>query len=256
MDENGAPRNPEVRVFSDLQTLSQSLAESLVESIQTTVEETGRYSLILSGGSTPRMLYQLLADEYEDLIPWSDLHLFWGDERCVPPDHPDSNYGMALRMLIAPSPIPSRNVHRMPSEVRPPDTAAREYEDTLRDFFTPDREGAEPDCILLGVGEDGHTASLYPGHEVLEETTRWTRAVSDLPPEFDHSRITLTLPFINSVRRSVFLVSGRRKRDVVRTLLRGTPKQRRALPAGRVNTAEGPEWYLDRAADPSREDEA
>lgn len=245
-DDNGSPRNPQVRVFSDLQTLSQSLAESLVESIRTAVEDRGRYSLILSGGSTPRMLYQLLADEYQEVIPWSDLHLFWGDERCVPPDHSDSNYAMALRMLIAPSPIPSRNVHRMPGEIQPPEEAARKYEQTLREHF----DGVNADCILLGVGADGHTASLFPGHDVLEESTRWTRAVTDPPPDAEHARITLTLPFINRVLRSVFLAAGRGKRRVLRALLGGSPAQRRTLPAGRVQTPEGPDWYLDRDANP------
>jgi len=132
--------------------------------------ERGYFTLALAGGQTPRSLYRLLAREYRERIPWPQVHLFWGDERCVPPDDPDSNFAAAHETLISKVPLPSQNIHCIPTEIGPPEKAADVYEQVLREFF----EGTSPtfDVVLLGVGEDGHTASLFPGDPVLQERKR------------------------------------------------------------------------------------
>lgn len=259
MENDGTPDRPNLRVFEDLPALSRAVAEQLTEEIRSRAGEVGGFSLFLSGGSTPRGLYRLLAGEYGERIPWERAQLFWGDERFVPPDHPDSNYRMARELLIDSVPIPSDNVHPIPTREDTVEDAARAYERTLRDHFNPSgRAGRKdsalsPDCILLGVGSDGHTASLFPGDSALHEKQRWIRAVEGPAAATDHPRITVTLPFIRRVARGYFLVSGAGKKRVLGEIFRSRSTDSNRVPAARVETREEPLWFIDRAADPFHE---
>ncbi len=235
----------EVEVFSDLEALSRAAAERLVQLARTAVTERGRFDLVLAGGSTPRRLYELLAGEYGDNIAWHQVHLFWGDERCVPPDRPQSNFKLAQETLISRVPLPAENVHRIPAELEPPREAAAAYERLLRSHW-PQAAWPAFDLVLLGLGADGHTASLFPGDPVLEEQESWVRAVL-APPAYEiRQRITLTFLAINSARAIYFLVSGEVKVPALHAVLEQNGS---ALPASRVRPAEGePRWFLDEAA--------
>lgn len=167
----------EIIICRSIDDLAQQAAAEFVRFAQLSLREKSRFAVALSGGSTPRSFYSLLATpEFSRQISWSQVHLFWGDERCVPPDHPESNYRMARETLLAKIQIPPENVHRMAGE-KEPRIAAAEYEEELRDIFQL-APGAFPcfDLILLGLGEDGHTASLFPGSDALEETKRLVTA--------------------------------------------------------------------------------
>jgi 6-phosphogluconolactonase len=201
----------------------------------------GRFSVALSGGSTPAGVYRLLAEEpFADRIPWSDVHIFWGDERCVPPNDPGSNYRLAQEALLSRVPIPADNIHRIRGEVDP-STAARVYDAALQDFFCGPR--SRFDLVLLGLGTDGHTASLFPGSSALEETEQLAEAVVGAYEGRPAQRVTLTLPAINSAREALFLVSGAAKAGIVRAVLEGSepdlPARRVRLTAGRLT------WLLD-----------
>lgn len=220
--------------------LYRAIAEAITEKVQDTLRRQARFTLALSGGNTPRSLYHLLATDYRHRIDWYRVHLFWGDERYVPPDHPASNYRMVRETLIESLGIPSANVHAMPVEESSPERAAERYEGHLRAFF-----GATPrfDLILLGMGADGHTASLFPGTPALAERKRWV-AVGEAPTE-PRIRLTLTLPALNTAKSVYFLVTGADKAEVVRSvLLENAP-----LPAGLVKPEAGERiWWLDREA--------
>jgi 6-phosphogluconolactonase len=233
----------EVRVFADLEELSRAAAEHIV-SLSRSAKASGRFALALSGGSTPARLYSLLgAPPYRDAIDWFNLHLFWADERCVPPDHPESNFRLVRDALLSKVALPGGNIHRIIGEAGP-ERAARDYEETLRAFFGP---GLFPvfNLILLGAGEDGHTASLFPGSPALRERSRAATAVvldSQKP-----GRVSLTLPVLNHASQVLFLAAGRSKAAVVHEILEdGNPKQ---YPAGLVQPARGRvTWMIDREA--------
>ena len=178
-----------------------------------------RVSLVLSGGSTPRRLYEgLVKSTPGEAIPWQRIHLFWGDERCVPPDDTESNYRMARESLIDRIPIPPENIHRIPAEESDLDQAAETYENTLRRYFgAPEPEWPRFDLVLLGVGSDGHTASLFPGSPVLEEKKRWVAAT--YVEALKVHRLTLTLPVFNHAARVIFLVAGKEKAAVMKEAL-------------------------------------
>jgi 6-phosphogluconolactonase len=233
-----------VVVAGDPEALSQQAASQIARSVAEAVAARGRCTLALAGGNTPRRCYELLAaPPLREMIPWEGLHLFWGDERCVPPDHPDSNYRMAQEALIARAPIPPRNVHRVPTEEGSPAAVAAYYERELRNFFQLEVEDVPRfDLILLGMGPDGHTASLFPGGPALEETQRLV-----VPSSIDympHPRVTFTLPVLNAGRAAVFLVTGRDKAPALAKALAGDP----SVPAGQVHPAGELRWYVDRAA--------
>jgi 6-phosphogluconolactonase len=204
------------------------------------------FTLLLSGGSTPGAVYQRLAEPGRSArLDWSRVHLFWGDERCVPPDHADSNYAMIQRILLDRIPLPAENVHRIPGE-RGADESAETYAAELRRFFEDDPVKLPVfDLILLGLGEDGHTASLFPGTAALDETVRWAVGVEPPPPLVP--RVTVTLPVINAARQIIFLVTGGAKADILfRVLMR---KESTPLPAQRVNPNSGRiTWLVDQQA--------
>lgn len=233
-----------VQVLANAQELARAASWFVQERVLEAARSRGRVVLGLSGGSTPLPVYERLA---KLALPWARLHLFWGDERCVPPEDERSNYGNALRRLISQTPIPEANVHRIQGELEPQE-AAQQYENELRKFF-----GSEPpvmDLVLLGMGSDGHCASLFPGGPELTESQRWV--VNSQPPggtEPALTRVTLTLPVINSARVVLFLVAGPDKRPAVSSILRvfGDDSQ---LPAAMVKPKGGLAWFLDRQAAP------
>ncbi len=234
-----------VVVAADLEALSQQAAGYVAQTLAAAVAARGQATIALSGGSTPRRTHELLAaPPLRDRVPWEQVHVFWGDERCVPPDHPDSNYRMAYETLLSRVPLPPRNVHRVPTELGPAVVVAAHYERELRQHFALEVEDVPRfDLILLGMGADGHTASLFPGTLALEETRRLVvpNRVDYLP----HERVTFTFPVLNHARAVAFLVAGRDKAPMVAAALAGD----RRVPAARVQPTAGElRWYLDRAA--------
>jgi 6-phosphogluconolactonase len=204
-----------VEVYADKAELAEAAGEGFVGAASRAIEERGRFAVALAGGSTPKALYGLLADRYRDAIDWSRVHAFFGDERPVPPDHEDSNYRMAKETLLDRVQIGS--VHRMRGELAPAE-AARLYEEELRGFFDlAPGEAPRFDLILLGMGEDGHTLSLFPRTPALEVRDRL--AVENPVEKLGQTRITLTLPVVDAARAATFLVSGSGKAEAVRAVL-------------------------------------
>lgn len=231
-------------VMPDPEALAHEAAKRFTELVQEAAGSRGRFSIALSGGSTPGRFYSVLAgDPYRARIPWHQVHLFWADERCVPPGDPGSNYRLADETLISQVPIPVENVHRMRGELEP-GAAARAYERVLEDFFCGPR--ARFDLVLLGLGEDGHTASLFPDSPVMTEVERLVAPATALYQDRPVQRMTLTLPAINASRQVLFLVSGSAKAQIVRAVLEGSEGH---LPAQRIQPAAGQlTWLLDAAA--------
>jgi 6-phosphogluconolactonase len=235
---------PDVRVFPEINELSLRAAEAAVKTINDAVHANGRCSLVLSGGSTPRPLYRLLASRFREQISWAHVHMFWGDERYVPADDAHSNFRMAKEALLDHVPCPAANIHPMPTTLSAPEAAARDYEATLKSYFA----GRPPtfDLLLLGLGPEGHTASLFPGSPALEETTRWVLAVT--APADPPMRLTLTFPVLNRTANIYFLVTGSNKARALHHVLTGTADPHR-FPAAGVRIASGTLiWWVDREA--------
>lgn len=224
--------------------LADYAAGLFIEAAQTAINAHHRFSAALSGGSTPRQLYARLAQsDLVSRVNWDAVHLFWGDERCVPPDHPDSNYRMVRESLRVP--IPEENIHRIHGELAS-ELAAEEYENKLRSFFT---ETPRFDLILLGMGEDGHTASLFADSPALKESARWAVAVAhETPPPPLVPRVSLTLPVINNAQDIVFLVNGAGKASRLAEIL-NEPEKNNGLPAQAVRPNDGElHWLVDTTA--------
>ncbi|HYA02238.1 MAG TPA: 6-phosphogluconolactonase [Syntrophobacteria bacterium] len=239
---------PEVRRHSNVESLSLAAAALVVELAEVSLRTRGRFTLVLSGGTSPRMLYELLAQPpFAERMPWSRIYLFWGDERCVPPDHPHSNFGLARQALLSKVPVPAVNVYPMPGAMAPPEAAAAQYEESLRAFFQAKEARQFPvfDLLLLGLGKDGHTASLFPGDAALDEELRWTRAVRVTSASPPVPRITLTFPVINRARTVLFLVSGAGKKKVLDEILSAAGKAWLRYPAARVRPSERLLWLTD-----------
>ena len=238
---------PEITVVADAAALAEAAADAFVEAATAAVAARGRFTVALAGGSTPRTAYELLARPPRDrVVPWTQTHVFFGDERGVGPEHADSNYRMAHTALLAKVPVPSAQVYRVRGDAPDPEEAAAEYARTLADVFGT-RRGELPrfDLVLLGIGIDGHTASLFPGSPVLKEVFRTVAAVHATAAVIPQ-RFTLTLPVFNAAARVVVLASGAEKAKVIRAALadKGTslPPAMIAPPEGRLT------WLLDRAA--------
>lgn len=233
---------PDNRVFESPEALARAAAGWIYEKA---AGASGRFAICCSGGSTPRRLYELLAHpEIAMNFPLDRVHWFWGDERFVPYNHQDSNYGMIRAAFMSRVSIPADNVHPIPTVGLTPEQAASAYEKTLQDYYGSETlDAARPlfDVVLLGIGRDGHTASLFPGHPALEETRRWAVAVLDAKSE---PRITLTYPALDSSRDAVFLAVGDKKRSVVQRAVAGD----RALPASRIEPVGALHWFVDRDA--------
>jgi 6-phosphogluconolactonase len=237
-------RGPQIRVFSDYEALSLAAADLVSAVITAAAAAKGRVAVALSGGRTPRRCYTLLGETpRRERTDWKRVHLFWADERCVPADHSDSNYRLVAETLLCRVDLPEDHVHRIRGEADP-ELAAREYEEEIGRFFGP---AAFPafDLVLLGAGEDGHTASLFPGSTALREKKRLAvPAFREAPKQ---SRVTLTLPALNHAAHILFLASGRSKAGVVHEVVEdGNPKQ---YPAGLVQPVDGAvTWLIDREA--------
>jgi 6-phosphogluconolactonase len=232
-----------IEIYSSVDELQLRAAEYAAVALRPTLEGRNVH-VTLSGGSTPRRMHELLAEDTTG-IDWGRVHLYWGDERTVGPDDPQSNYGMARETLITRVPIPPANVYRMRGE-DPPEQAARDYELALRQSF-----GVEPpelprfDLLLLGTGSDGHTASLFPGTAALHERERWV--VANEVPQQNTTRITLTYPVINNAAIVMFLVAGRDKADAVHRIF--SPGVADKPPAAFVDPRDGVAvWLLDSEA--------
>ena len=228
-------------IFPNPAALARHVAEWMTS---TALAAKGSFRVSLSGGSTPKTLYGLLAsDEYRSRFPWQLVSWYWGDERFVPYDDPESNYRMTREAMLAKAPVPPENIHPVPVDGSPQD-AARRYEQALQQVYGATvLDPARPlfDLTLLGLGTDGHTASLLPGDPVLEERARWVAAVSHGRPEI---RITMTYPVIESSRRVAFLVTGREKAAILQVIRTGGSR----VPAARVRPVGELIWFVDRAA--------
>ena len=237
----------EIIVCRDADELNRRAAAQFVALANDAIARSGRFAVALSGGLTPKALYSLLASsDYRKRVDWLRVHLLWGDERCVPPDHPESNYRMVREALLSQIQIPPENIHRMVGEIDP-EQAAVSYAAELKQFFHLDENGLPRfDLIFLGLGEDGHTASLFPGSAALEETDR---LVATAYVEKLHAhRLTLTLPAINAAAQVNFLVSGQSKAAMVEKIL-GAGAARPDSPAARVAPADGQlTWFVDGTA--------
>ena len=235
----------DIQIVEDTIALAHEAADRFVAASEEAIDNRGQFTVALSGGSTPQETYLRLADPtLATKVSWRNVHLFWGDERCVPPDHPDSNYRMARKTMIQKVPIPQANVHRIQGELDP-DLAAEAYVEELRSLFGSN-ERPRFDLIYLGLGQDGHIASLFPGSHALRETERWALAV--FSEAHQSWRVTLTPPVLNSARQLSFLVSGKSKADRLQEVLEGEP-QSEPLPAQLVQPLNGQvTWLVDQAA--------
>jgi 6-phosphogluconolactonase len=237
----------ELRRLTTPQDLFQAAAEEVIRAATGAITERGRFTIALSGGSTPKNLYTLIAANASASLPWDRMFFFWGDERHVPPDNPDSNYRMAKETLLSKAAIPPANIFRIPAENPDASAAADAYEQTLRKFFAV-APGEFPrfDLILLGIGPDGHTASLFPETAALEETSRLV--VANWVEKLQTNRITFTLPVLNAARCVAFLVSGTDKAAVLHEVLEGNAPAEK-YPSKLVRPSEGKLiWFVDRAA--------
>lgn len=234
-----------VAVFPTLEELSHAAARAVVAAAGAAIAQRGRFTLVLAGGRTPKALYQLLAGDYRAQIDWSKVYLFWGDERYVPHNDPQSNTRMAREALIGHVPVPAEQVFPMETGYGNPETAARAYESALSAAF----RGARPDfdLVLLGMGADGHTASLFPGTGAERVQDRWVIPVrANVAPPL---RLSLTLPLLTGARQALFLVTGEDKRSVLQAVLTDAQAGER-YPAALVHAAGHAHWYVDAAANP------
>lgn len=239
-----ASKQPAIRIHESRESLYLDASDAVAGAIRSAARANGRCSVALSGGSTPAGLHRALATEYRNNIPWAQVHVFWGDERYVPHDDARSNYGMGRRTLLDRVPLPPGNMYPMPTDSSDPEEAAREYEATLRRYFTGDVPRF--DLMVLGIGDDGHTASLFPASPALLERQRWVLAVTtdaDVP-----RRLTLTLPVLTRAAELHVLVTGGSKSDAVRKAL-SPETDLMECPAAALLRSEGRvTWWLDEAA--------
>lgn len=240
----------ELRVFAGAEDLALAAAAEFLARARRAVAQRGRFIVAVAGGSTPNRFYALLAGRRRrgtGRIPWAKIHVFWGDERMVPPGHPESNFRAVNDALLVQVPIPQGNVHRIRTEGRSPAGAAALYEQEVRTFFRlPAGRLPRFDLVVLGLGADGHTASLFPGSEALAEDSRLV--VAPLVAKLGTHRITVTLPVLNNARTIMFLVSGAQKSDALARALHGGGGSD-SLPARLVRPRDGTLiWLVDRAA--------
>jgi len=229
--------------FTDMESLSQMAASMVTTLAAGTIGVNGIFSIALSGGDTPVRLFALLGSEYSHSVQWRHVHVFWVDERCVSKDSGQSNFKRAYDSWLSRVPIPASNIHRIKGEMEP-EIGALQYEDAMRDFFGG-REIPSFDLIILGVGEDGHTASLFPGTSSLEDKERL--AIPVYADKHKSWRITLTLPVLNNADHILFLVTGASKAEILSNIF--DPEYRRRYPAGLIQPAHGTmTWFIDEDA--------
>jgi 6-phosphogluconolactonase len=243
-----------VRVYRDGDELALKAARHFARLADQYVIGCGRFTVALSGGSTPRKMLSILAEEpFLDTVPWSSIYFFWGDERSVPPDHPDSNYRMAREALLSKAPVPAENVFRIKAELEDPEEAARDYEQTLVSFFARHQSKTAPlsnmprfDLVFLGMGADGHTASLFPATAALDVTDRIV--VANYVEKFHTHRITMTAPALNNARNVTFVVGGEDKAEALKAVLEGE-RRPETYPSQLIRPRNGSLlWMVDEAA--------
>jgi 6-phosphogluconolactonase len=237
--------NPLIKVFKDIQELSNSAAQSFIEIADQAIKERGRFLVSLSGGNTPMRLYELLGSQFQNQFDPTHVHFFWGDERCVPVDDPGNCYGQAKKAFLDKAKVPAENIHRVESELKPAEAAYR-YALTLKQFADAPFAWPRFDLTLLGMGDDGHTASLFPGSPVEVNTP--TLAVVANYQDRPANRVTLTQNVFNSARNIFFLVSGKSKAATLENVLKGEYKPE-LYPAQRIAPQDGVlTWYVDQEA--------
>lgn len=236
--------NPDnVNIYNTVATLNQAVTTRWAAIAAEAVAARGAFHVALAGGSTPKQLYTLLAsEEVAAGLPWQQTHIYFGDERCVPPDHDDSNYRMARQALLDQVPIPPQQIHRIPGEDKP-DAAARAYEQLLQQHLPHDAEGHHFDLVLLGLGPDGHIASLFPDTPILNERTRLAAAV--YVEKFSSWRVSVTYPLLEQARHVLLVVAGSGKAEIVKQIL-SDESASGAYPVQQI--AERSEWHLDHEA--------
>ena len=235
--------NRKIQIVPDLPALSRAGADEIVRRAKESIASRGRFTIALSGGSTPQGAHALLAQKD---LPWEKIYIFFGDERHVPPDDKESNYRAARESLLSKAPIPPENIHRIRAEL-PADVAAQQYEKELRKFFQqPPGEWPRFDLIMLGMGPDGHTASLFPGTAALNENSRWV--VANRVEKLNTWRITFTFPLINHATEVLYLIAGDDKAEVLRDILEGEKKD--AYPTQQVQPVDGKLlWIIEKDAE-------
>jgi 6-phosphogluconolactonase len=236
---------PEIHIFNDLEDLSRAAANLFIEQAEQSIAERDLFFVALNGGGTPTRLFELLATDEHEKANWSKVHVFWGDERCVPPEDAGSSYGQARDILLTHVLIPDVNIHRVKGELGPAE-ASKDYSLTLRGFASPPLEWPRFDLVFLGMGEDGHTASLFPGSpvDVLEPTMPVTAHYQDRPA----NRVTLTPIVFNSARMIAFMATGEKKANTLAEVLSDSYNPER-YPAQRIDPKDGRLiWLVDEAA--------
>lgn len=233
------------RIFPDLGALSRAVVEESERAANEAARARGRCLIALSGGKTPEKAYELWSTEFRGRMPWAKTHFFWGDERFVSADDPKSNYGMARETLFQHIPVPPENIHPMATNFATADEAARAHEKMLRTFVGD--AGPSFDVLFLGVGGEGHTASLFPDSPALEEEKRWVVGVQ--APAEPPARISLTFPILRRARATYFLLAGADKREIVATLRKDAAAGTAKLPVEMLRPEGEAVWFLDRAAD-------
>jgi 6-phosphogluconolactonase len=245
---NPPDHNVQVRVFSSKEILAKEAAELYSSVAQSAVKKQGRFSIVLPGGSTPQTLFSLLAiPPYAVELPWSSTHVFWGDERLVSPDDPGSNYYHAAQRLLSMVPIPPANIHRVKGEL-PAQNAVEDMMLQLKDYAAGERLWPRFDLVLLGLGSDGHTASLFPGTPGEEDPGVSVKSVTAVYENRPAKRLTLTPLVFNDAHRILFMVSGANKADALAAVLNG-PQDLEKWPAQRIQPTNGTvSWFVDQAA--------
>jgi 6-phosphogluconolactonase len=234
-----------VNIFTKEEDLASALAEEIIRRIRAAATSERKFSIALSGGSTPVLLYSLLGEEYSKSVPWDFVSVFWGDERCVPPDSPDSNYGMAMKYFLGKTGIPHSNIHRIRGEEEPSEEAERYSGEILQNL--PLRDGLPIfDLQLLGIGNDGHTASIFPGYIDLFSSGKICEVT--IQPETGQKRITLAGKVLNNSEAVVFLAQGRLKSTLISEIINDSPGAEK-YPAAHIKPVYGSlDWYIDRDA--------
>jgi 6-phosphogluconolactonase len=242
-------KNREIQIVENGEAVSRTAAEMMVSLALKKLKSKESFAVALSGGSTPKNMFAILANDaaLREQMPWDSVHFFWGDERHVAPDHADSNYRMTNEAMLSRVPVPPENIHRIRAENPDAGKAAEDYEQELRGFFKLETEQLPAfDCVFLGMGPDGHTASLFPGTKALHE--RKQLVVSNWVAKFQSFRITLTAPVLNNADTVIFLVSGEEKAEPLRVVLEGQ-KQTSRFPSQLIEPTHGKLlWLVDRAA--------
>ena len=234
--------NRQIVKCKELEETTQKTADYICRQASIAISQTGRFSIALSGGKSPKQLYQILATpKYGQRIEWNRVHFFWGDERCVPTTHPDSNYRMAFDALLSKIGVPEENIHRIPAELGLPENVAAVYADHLKKFFTNPSQLF--DLTLLGMGPDGHTASIFPG-SALDEKKMVVAAIAPKGMAIKN-RITLSISAINRSKSAAFLISGSDKAEVVKDILSGGSPVELKYPAAMVKPIEELVWFLN-----------